>query len=69
MIGEPALLLADEPTADLDEQTGAGIESMLFDWLAEKKRAALIVTHAPSIERIAARILLQDGALRDPLRD
>jgi putative ABC transport system ATP-binding protein len=65
MVGEPALLLADEPTADLDEETGARIESLLFNWLVEKKRAALIVTHSPSIERSAGRILLlQDGRVK-----
>lgn len=64
MVGEPALILADEPTADLDEETGAQIEALLFGWLAEEKRAALIVTHALSIERAAARILrLKDGRL------
>jgi ABC-type lipoprotein export system ATPase subunit len=64
MLGRPRLLLADEPTADLDEETGAEIEALLFGWLTEERCAALIVTHAPSIEQAAARTLrLEDGRL------
>jgi len=64
MLGRPRLLLADEPTADLDEQTGAQIEALLFGWLAQERCAALIVTHAPSIQQAATRTLrLEDGRL------
>jgi ABC-type lipoprotein export system ATPase subunit len=64
MVGRPRLILADEPTADLDDETGAEIEALLFGWLTEEKRAALIVTHSPRIERAAARTLrLEEGRL------
>lgn len=60
----PRLLLADEPTADLDEATAARIERVMFDWLAEQGCAALIVTHTPSIERAAQGVLrLEAGRL------
>ncbi len=61
MLGRPALLLADEPTADLDEETGTQIEELVFDWLAQSGVAALIVTHSISIQRRADRVLKLDG--------
>ncbi|HOR29479.1 MAG TPA: ATP-binding cassette domain-containing protein, partial [Candidatus Sumerlaeota bacterium] len=56
MLGRPDLLLADEPTADLDEETGARIERMLFDWLLAERRAAPPVTAseaAPAAQPVA----------------
>jgi putative ABC transport system ATP-binding protein len=65
MVGSPRLLLADEPTADLDEETAGEVERLLAEWLAEQHCAALIVTHTASIEHLAARTLrLENGALR-----
>jgi putative ABC transport system ATP-binding protein len=61
MIARPELILADEPTADLDEATAAEIENLLFAWLRAEGRAALIVTHSPSIERAADRTLRLEG--------
>lgn len=66
MIGRPDLILADEPTSDLDEATAAEAEGLLFGWLRAEGRAALIVTHSPSIERSADRTLrLADGRLSE----
>lgn len=66
MIGRPELILADEPTSDLDEATAAEAEALLFGWLRAEGRAALIVTHSPSIERSADRTLrLVDGRLSE----
>lgn len=60
-IGEPRLLLADEPTSDLDEVTANGIEKVLFDFLSERHCAALIVTHSVSLERRAGSLARLDG--------
>ncbi len=66
MAGDPRLLLADEPTADLDEETSKEIEQLLFAWLREANRGALIVTHEPQIEKLADRVVcLEHGRLRD----
>jgi ABC-type lipoprotein export system ATPase subunit len=66
MLTGPSLLLADEPTADLDEQTASQIERLLFDWLTRERRAGLIVTHEASIMRSAARVLrLEAGRLSE----
>lgn len=64
LLGRPDLLLADEPTADLDDETAAEIERFIFEWLAADGRSAIIVTHFESIERAAHQVLrLQDGIL------
>lgn len=60
--GNPPLILADEPTANLDSKTGAEILK-LFEMLArEQKKSVVIVTHDPRIERIEHRpIAIEDG--------
>ena len=64
MVGAPRLLLADEPTADLDEQTAADMERLLEAWLAERRCAAIIVTHTDSLRRLAGRTLrMEQGRL------
>jgi predicted ABC-type transport system involved in lysophospholipase L1 biosynthesis ATPase subunit len=66
MAMRPSLLLADEPTADLDAATAERVEARLFDWIASVGCAALIATHAPSIEQRAGRVLrLEDGRLAE----
>lgn len=67
MLARPDLILADEPTADLDEATAAEMESLLFNWLREEGRAALVVTHSPSIERAADRTLRLEGGRLVPV--
>jgi putative ABC transport system ATP-binding protein len=60
----PKVLLADEPTGNLDETNGAAIIDMLFG-LRERHGATLIlVTHAPELARRCNRILpLRDGRM------
>jgi putative ABC transport system ATP-binding protein len=64
LAGEPSILLADEPTANLDSQVGAQILE-LFRGLAKRdRRALLIVTHDPKVRAIADRVLqISDGRL------
>ncbi|HKL68467.1 ABC transporter ATP-binding protein [Salibaculum sp.] len=60
----PKILLADEPTGNLDETNGAAIIDMLFG-LRERHGATLVlVTHAPELARRCDRILpLRDGRM------
>jgi putative ABC transport system ATP-binding protein len=59
----PALLLADEPTGELDQTTGAQIAALL-DRVNNDGTALVIVTHDPELARRARRVLsMRDGAL------
>lgn len=62
--GSPPVLLADEPTANLDSTTGGQI-LQLFRSLARKdNRALLIVTHDPKVREISDRVLhIRDGRI------
>ena len=60
----PQILFADEPTGNLDEETGSKIERLLFDLNKEFKTTLLIVTHDPDLAHKAHRILhLRGGKL------
>jgi len=52
---EPALLLADEPTGNLDEDTGAPIVDLMFQACAERGMTLVIVTHDPELARRCRR--------------
>ena len=64
LAGKSPILLADEPTANLDSQIGGQVLEM-FRALAKKEdRALLIVTHDPKVRTVADRVLrIQDGRL------
>ena len=63
LVTDPDLILADEPTGNLDRQTAQGIFSLLKKLQAERQMAMLIVTHDESLAQSADRILhMRDGA-------
>lgn len=51
MVAEPDLLLADEPTGQLDQDTGQALINMLIGHAEEKNAALVIATHDPAIAR------------------
>ena len=62
----PALLLADEPTGNLDTGTADVVFGVLTDLVAAVGLAALIATHNPDLaSRMPRRVLLQDGVLQE----
>jgi putative ABC transport system ATP-binding protein len=64
LIAEPIILLADEPTGNLDSKNGAAIMSLLRRTQNELDQTAVIVTHDPRAAAYAGRlILLQDGII------
>jgi putative ABC transport system ATP-binding protein len=67
---EPELILADEPTGNLDSHASAQIIDLLDALAHERNRAVLIVTHDPQLAQRADRILrLADGRLTEDVRD
>jgi putative ABC transport system ATP-binding protein len=61
LINDPAILLCDEPTGNLDTKTGTQIMDMLAD-LHGQGRTIILVTHDPSIGQRAQRIIMiKDG--------
>lgn len=69
LINEPSLILADEPTAALDSQTGREIVQLMQRLAKEEGCTILLVTHDNRILDIADRIIhLEDGELIPPRR-
>ena len=68
LVGEPSILLADEPTGNLDSATTAEI-MRLFDALHREGQTLIMVTHEPDIAAHCARVVrLADGKVVSDLR-
>ena len=64
LINEPPLLLADEPTGNLDERNAHGVEEMLFGLVKKHHRTMILVTHDAALSgRADARFHLAAGEL------
>jgi len=64
LAGAPPLLLADEPTANLDSQTGLQVLETFRDLARRENRALVVVTHDPKVRSIADRVaVIRDGLL------
>jgi putative ABC transport system ATP-binding protein len=67
LAGRPPVLLADEPTANLDSAVGAQILDLFQELAKEEGRGLLVVTHDPKVRRIADRVVgIADGRLVEP---
>jgi putative ABC transport system ATP-binding protein len=66
LVHRPAVILADEPTGNLDDHTGTLVGKVLFDLVAETGATLVLVTHDVELARHCNRMLrLQDGALAE----
>jgi putative ABC transport system ATP-binding protein len=61
VIHEPALVLADEPTGNLDARTGAVVLELLAHLFRDEGRTLILVTHSRKVSDIADRILALDN--------
>ena len=65
LVNDPALILADEPTANLDSKIGQEIMRLLRGIAKEQRRSVIIVSHDQRIRDIADRVLwLEDGEFK-----
>ena len=66
LVNEPRLLLADEPTANLDSKRGRDVMHLLHDIAKKDDRAVIVVSHDQRIREVADRVLwLEDGRFKD----
>ena len=66
MANDPAIILADEPTGNLDTKTGNEIIGLMRDLVKERKKTAIIVTHDEAIASSAdLQLHIQDGRIVD----
>ena len=64
LINDPPLILADEPTGNLDEATGAVVMDLLLDMVKEDKKSLILVTHNPEFAaRTQQQLILRRGVL------
>ena len=61
MVSDPSVVFADEPTGNLDGETGQGIAQMLFDQCAQKNATLLIVTHDLELAKCCDRQFSLEG--------
>jgi putative ABC transport system ATP-binding protein len=57
MVANPPLLLADEPTGNLDQKTGALVVQLMFDLARKQGTAVVLITHDPALAAKADRVL------------
>lgn len=66
LANNPSIILADEPTGDLDEETGTEIVMQMRKIIEKEKKTLIIVTHDPLIAKYATRVLnLRDGQIQN----
>ena len=69
IVGDPSVILADEPTAALDSENGQAVMAVLAELAKDPSRAMFIVTHDPRIMPFADRVLrIEDGRIVDDQR-
>ena len=70
LINEPSILLADEPTGNLDSRTGKEVIQLFRTLNEESNITVILVTHDPNVARAARRILvLKDGQVVEDTTD
>ncbi len=66
LVHEPRLVLADEPTGNLDAETGRIVLGLLSDMIRDAAKTLIVVTHSEEAAARADRVLrLEGGAVRE----
>ena len=66
LINDPDIIIADEPTGSLDEQSSTGIEHLLLDLVQEEQKTLLLVTHDAQLARQCSTVfLLHNRAIQE----
>jgi len=66
LVNDPAIILADEPTGNLDSHTGSEVMSTLMQLNREQGRTIVVVSHDPTVTEFATRCIhLLDGQIID----
>ena len=64
ILNNPSVILADEPTGNLDEDTGAEVMEMFLDLCKRERTALLLVTHNPDFaKRTSRNLILRHGEI------
>jgi len=64
LINEPEIILADEPTGNLDEKNSKNVEDLLFSLVEKHSKTLILVTHNKELaRRVSLHMILKDGEL------
>jgi lipoprotein-releasing system ATP-binding protein len=67
LVHQPALLLADEPTGNLDRRTARAVGQLLLDLHQQENNILVVVTHSPELaDTFPSRMVMEDGTLKAP---
>ena len=65
IVGSPQIIFADEPTGNLDSETGAKVEELLFNYSKQEGATLIIVTHDVDLaKKCDYQILIKDGKIK-----
>ena len=68
LANHPRIILADEPTGDLDTKTGSEVVQIMYDLAKQERAAVVVVTHDPIVSEKADRLLtMRDGRISETM--
>src|SRR5437870_11552546 len=70
LANHPRIVLADEPTGDLDTQTGSEVVQLMHSMAKQEGSSVVVVTHDPVVAERADRLVeMRDGKITEKVRD